>query len=159
MSSVNSVVKSPAGFSLVEMMVVLVLIGLLASVVTINVRSYLIRGRQNTAKLELSTLRNAVETYYGIMGRYPTNEEGLGALAQTNDQITEPLIDKVPVDPWGRPYQYLSPGRENRPYEIVCYGADGREGGTGADQDLNSSDLRAPASSSGTNGAGSATAP
>ncbi|MCC7407258.1 MAG: type II secretion system major pseudopilin GspG [Phycisphaeraceae bacterium] len=145
--------KSSAGFSLVEMMVVLVLIGLLASVVTINVRSYLIRGRQNTAKLEISTLRGAVETFYGVTGRYPTNEEGLQALVQTNDQITEPLIDQVPTDPWGRPYQYLSPGRDDRPYEILCYGADGREGGTGADQDLNSAELRAASSS----GSGTAT--
>ncbi|MCC7409029.1 MAG: type II secretion system major pseudopilin GspG [Phycisphaeraceae bacterium] len=147
MSSVLSVVKFSPGFSLVEMMVVLVLIGLLASVVTINVRSYLIRGRQNTAKLELSTLRDAVETFNGVTGRYPTNEEGLQALVQTNDQIPEPLIDQVPVDPWGRPYQYLSPGRDDRPFEIVCYGADGREGGTGADQDLNSAELRTASSS------------
>ncbi|MCC7407856.1 MAG: type II secretion system major pseudopilin GspG [Phycisphaeraceae bacterium] len=158
MSSVLSVVKSPPGFSLVEMMVVLVLIGLLASVVTINVRGYLIRGRQNTAKLELSTLRNAVETFYGVTGRYPTNEEGLQALVQTTDQIPEPLIDQVPSDPWGRPYQYLSPGRDDRPYEILCYGADGREGGTGADQDLNSSELRG-SSSGGSSAAGNVTAP
>lgn len=130
------------GFSLVEMMVVLVLIGLLASVVTINVRGYLVRGRQDTARMELATLRNAVETYYGLLGRYPTNEEGLRALATKSDQLAEPLIDQAPVDPWGRPYQYFNPGRDDRPYEVICYGADGREGGEGADADLSSWALR-----------------
>lgn len=129
------------GFSLVELMVVLVIIGILAGVVTINVRSYLITGKQNAAKMDVAKLCDALETYYALHDRYPTNEEGLAMLTRKSDKMSEPLLMQEPKDPWGRPYQYNQPGRE-RPYEIVCYGADGREGGEGADADLASWTLK-----------------
>jgi len=138
-----SLQPTASAFSLVEMMVVLILIGLLASVVTINVRGYLVRGRQDTVRLELATIRDGLETYYGMVGRYPTNEEGLELLTQTSEKLPEPILSHVPVDPWGQPYQYHSPGKDNRPYEVVCYGADGREGGEAADADVNNWDLKA----------------
>lgn len=130
------------GFSLVEMMVVLILIGLLASVVTINVRGYLVRGRQDTARMELATIRDALETYYGLVGRYPTSEEGIASLARASERIPEPILQQLPDDPWGRPYQYHSPGRDNHPYDVICYGADGREGGGGPEGDLTCWDRR-----------------
>lgn len=129
------------GFSLIEIMVVLVIIGLLASVVTINVRGYLIKAKQNTARMEIATLCDALESYYTANDRYPTNDEGLAALAQTSASQPEPLIKQVPVNPWGHPYQYNQPGRDG-PYEVISLGADNREGGTGADMDLISSDLK-----------------
>lgn len=129
------------GFSLVELMVVLVIIGILASVVTINVRSYLITGKQNAAKMDIAKLCDALESFYAMHDRYPTNEEGLILLTQKTEKMSEPLITKDPKDPWGRPYQYNQPGRD-QPYEIICYGADGREGGDGADKDLVSWEIK-----------------
>lgn len=116
------------GFSLVEIMVVLVIIGLLASVVTLNVRGYLVNGKRNAAKVDVAKLSDAIETFYISHDRYPTNEEGIGVLTLPSDTMPEPLIDRVPQDPWGRPYQYNVPGREG-PYELYSLGADGREGG------------------------------
>ncbi len=129
------------GFSLIEFTVVLALIGLLAGVVTVNVRHHLIRGKQNAVRAEIAAVRDAVEGYYTVVGRYPSNEEGLSALTEASEQIAEPLLQQRPIDPWGRPYQYNQPGR-SEPYEIICFGADGREGGSGADADIVSWDLK-----------------
>lgn len=129
------------GFSLVEMMVVLVIIGMLAGAVSINVRSYMTKGRQNTARLEVSTLCNAVETYYTATGSYPTNEEGLAVLTKASKKLPEPLIKQLPIDPWGNAYQYNQPGQREA-YEVICFGADGHEGGDGGDADIVSWDLK-----------------
>lgn len=128
-------------FSLVEVMVVLVIVGLLAGLVAVNARHYLTRGKQSAAKTELSTFATALEEYNSIYGRYPGNDEGLMALRQSSDRIPEPLITQDPIDPWGRPYQYVSPASDSA-YEIICLGADGREGGEGADADISSLDLK-----------------
>jgi general secretion pathway protein G len=128
-------------FSLVEIMVVLVIIGLLAGVVTINVRGHLIRARQNAARMEIATVCDALDTYYSLNSRYPSNDEGLVALTKVTSKDPEPLLKQVPVDPWGNPYAYNQPGR-NGPYEVISLGADGREGGEGADADICSWDLK-----------------
>lgn len=134
--------RSPrAGFTLIEFTVVLALIGLLAGIVTVNVRGHLIRGKQNAARAEIATLRDALESFYTVVGRYPTNEEGLEILTTPSEQITEPLLNQSPTDPWSRPYQYNQPGR-SEPYEVICLGADGREGGSGADADIVSWNLK-----------------
>jgi general secretion pathway protein G len=129
------------GFSLIEFTVVLALIGLLAGIVTIGVRPMLTRGKQNAARAEIASIRQALEQFYSVYGRYPTNEEGLAVLRKPTDRISEPLLTQDPKDPWGRAYQYNSPGR-NEPYEVICFGADGREGGGGADSDIVSWDLK-----------------
>lgn len=128
-------------FSLVEIMVVIVIIGLLAGMVSLNVRGYLNKAKQNTARQEISTICQALETFYAAYGRYPTNEEGLASLLKASEKLPEPLIKNEPVDPWSRPYQYNSPGAAN-PFEVICYGGDGREGGSGADSDLTSDNLK-----------------
>lgn len=128
------------GFSLVEIMVVIVIIGLLAGVVTLSVRSYLIASKQNIARMEMAKMVQALESFYAAFDRYPTNEEGLQALLEKTDAYPEGLLTFIPDDPWGKPYEYTSPGTE-QPFEIVCYGADHREGGTGADLDLRSHEL------------------
>ncbi len=128
-------------FSLVEMMLVIVIIGLLAGVVTVNVRSYLLQAKQNTARQEIATIVKGLETFYGIYTRYPTMEEGLDVLARPSDKLPEPPLNSVPTDPWGNPYQYMAPG-SNGPFDVVCYGADGREGGEGIDADITSDDLK-----------------
>lgn len=130
-----------SAFSLVELMVVIVIIGMLSGVVTVSVRSYLISSKQNVARLEVSKLSQAVDTFYVTFDRYPTSQEGLAVLASRSDAFPEGLINFVPVDPWGQPYEYVSPGRI-RPYEIISYGADRREGGSGADMDIRSDELQ-----------------
>lgn len=132
-------------FTLIELMVVLVIIGLLASVVTINVRAYLTKGKQSTARLEIATICTALDTFYGATGRYPSNQEGIAMLAKASPQLPEPLLKQLPTDPWGRPYQYLQPGR-TAAYEVICLGADGKEGGGGVDADLSSTQLKDTAS-------------
>ena len=128
-------------FTLLEIMIVIVIIGLLAGVVTINVRGYLIKAKQNTARQEIATIVQALETFYATYDRYPTNEEGLEILTVPGDKLPEALLSNLPVDPWSGSYQYNAPG-SNGPYEVICFGADGREGGEDADGDISSDDLK-----------------
>jgi general secretion pathway protein G len=121
-------------------MVVIVIVGLLAGVVTMSVRSYLVRGKQGVAKLEIAKICQAIDTFYSQFDRYPTNDEGLAILAQKTDAFPDGLLNKLPVDPWGHTYEYNQPGR-NGPYEVISYGADHREGGTGAEADLSNMDV------------------
>ena len=127
-------------FTLTELMVVIVIIGLLASVATISVRTYMTHSRQNIARSEIATVCNALELYLTIQGRYPTNDEGIEILVQKTDKAPDGILTKLPVDPWGNQYQYIYPGR-NTPYEVISYGADNREGGASGDQDLSSADV------------------
>ena len=129
------------GFTLLEMMFVFVLIGILATLVTVNVRYYLLKGKQNAARAEISSICTALETFFSVNGRYPENDEGLAILAQTSEKQPEALLKRVPVDPWGHAYQYNRPGRAG-PYEVICFGADGRAGGEGADKDIASWNLK-----------------
>jgi general secretion pathway protein G len=128
-------------FSLVEIMIVIAIIGLLAGVVTFNVRGYMMKARQSTARAEIATIVQALSAFYTSYGRYPTNEEGLDILTRATDKNPEPLLEGKTSDPWGNPYQYVSPGRSTA-FEVVSFGADGREGGEGADADVSSVDLK-----------------
>ena len=127
-------------FTLVELMVVIVIIGLLSGVVTMSVRSYLIRSKQNVAKMEISKMCGALEMYYSTYDRFPTTQQGVEVLSQSSDEFTDGLLSFVPVDPWGNEYEYVSPGK-TKPYDIICYGADHREGGDGANKDINSNQI------------------
>jgi general secretion pathway protein G len=127
-------------FTLVELMVVIVLIGLLAGAVSLGVRGYLITGKQNIARMEVAKIGQALETFYTAYDRYPANDEGLESLVRPSDKFPDGVLNKTPRDPWGRAYQYNQPGRSG-PYEVISYGADGREGGEGADSDITSADL------------------
>lgn len=131
-----------SGFTLVELMVVIVIIGLLAGAVTMSVRSYLISGKQNVARMEISNITQAIQTFYASFDRYPSNEEGIEILAEPSERFVDGLLSQVPRDPWQRPYHYNQPGRDGAPFEVVTFGADGREGGTGADTDISSNDLK-----------------
>jgi general secretion pathway protein G len=128
------------GFSLVELMVVMVIIGMLASLVVFRTRSYLIASKQNAAKAEIARIVQALDTFYAIESRYPTNDEGLEILAARTESMTDGILNKVPVDPWKQAYQYNNPGRSG-PYEVICLGADGREGGDGPNRDINNDEL------------------
>lgn len=128
-------------FTLVEMMVVLVILGLLTGAVTLSVRGYLITAKQNMAEVEISKVCEALETFYTMHDRYPTNQEGLEILTRPSEKFAEQILESVPSDPWGHPYEYVSPGK-SRPYDVLCYGADHKEGGAGADKDVTSDDVK-----------------
>jgi general secretion pathway protein G len=123
-------------FSLIEVMIVVVIIGLLAAVVTYATSGYLGRAKRERARADIATYSGAVDGYFLANGRYPDNRAGLRALAPN-------FVKVVQNDPWGRPYQYVQPGR-SAPFDVICYGADGREGGTGDDADITSADVAAP---------------
>ena len=137
---------SPA-FTLVEMLVVLAIISLLAGVVVLNIAPQLLAGSQGKAKAQLQVFSTALQAYRTDNGRYPTREQGLEALVQkpTRPPIPARYPDAgylnsrtLPLDPWGAPYIYLIPGRAGEAFEVLTYGADGEEGGSGANEDLSS---------------------
>ena len=125
--------RRPRAFTLVEVMIVVVIIGLMAGIITYATAGMLDKAKRKRAVADIVSLAGAVDLYYGDKGRYPTNQEGLAILAPA-------YIKVLQNDPWGRPYQYVQPGR-NGAYDIVSYGADGREGGNGADADITNSDV------------------
>jgi general secretion pathway protein G len=125
--------SSRAAFSLIEIMIVVVIIGLMAGLVTYATSGYLGKAKRTRARSDIATYSGAVDAYYLANGRYPTNQEGLKAL-------TPDFIKVLQNDPWGTPYQYVQPGKGG-PYDIISYGADGREGGSGADADITNWDV------------------
>jgi len=128
------------GFSLIELIVVLVILGLLATVVGPKVMDRLGKGKVEIAKMQVSELSGALDLYRFDVGRYPTSAEGLGALI-TNPGVENwsgPYLKKqVPKDPWNREYQYRSPG-EHGDFDLYSLGADGAEGGDGENIDVSS---------------------
>ena len=118
------------GFTLVELMVVIVIIGLLATVVIINVMPATDRAATTKARADIATLEQAIDMYRLDHLRYPTNEEGLQALVSGN------YVRRLPDDPWGNPYSYSAPAPDGRPFRVASFGADGREGGSGENEDI-----------------------
>jgi general secretion pathway protein G len=122
-----------AGFTLVEMLVVITIIGLILGLVGPRVLGYLSDSKVKTAKIQIESLSAALDLYYLDNGRYPAGNEGLAALVQRPASATGwngPYIERgaVPADPWGHPYVYKVPG-DHAAYEIASYGAAGQEGG------------------------------
>ncbi len=132
------------GFSLVEIMIVIVIIGLLAGVVTVNVRSYLTKAKQNVARQDIAVIAQALDSHWAEHGHYPTNDEGIAVLTRPDATGGESLLKAGQLnDPWGHPYQYNSPAaRSDSPYEVFSLGADGKDGGQGGDADISSDDLQ-----------------
>jgi general secretion pathway protein G len=139
------------GFTFIELMVVIVILGLLAMVVF---PSYLRRvddAKITAAKVQIKSLESGLKMFYLDNGFYPSTEQGLKALIEkpTTGRIPEKwreggYLDKpsIPKDPWGNDYIYLSPGRNGEDYEIISYGRDGKEGGEGVDADISSSEIK-----------------
>src|SRR3984957_9038807 len=128
------------GFTLVEILVVITIIGLIMSLVGPRVLNYLSESKVKAAKIQIQSFTSALELFYLDAGRYPTTSEGLGALVKSTGGLSVwngPYLKggSVPTDPWGKAYLYRSPG-ERAPFEIVSYGADGVEGGTGIAADI-----------------------
>ena len=132
--------RSTAGFTLIEMMVVLVIIGLLMGIVGPRVIRQSEVAKVKAARIQIETLGTALDTFRLDVGRYPNSQEGLAALRQRPfgvDRWDGPYLKKdVPKDPWDHPYYYRSPGEAGRPYDLLSYGADGGPGGEGDNRDI-----------------------
>ena len=137
-----------AGFTLVEMLVVIAIIGILAGLVFVNLGGKAGEARIAATSFQIKQIETALKIYRTEQGRYPTQAQGLSALVQkpTLEPVParypeEPYLEGgvVPQDPWGNPYSYLIPGRQNEPYEIISYGSDGEPGGDGEGADISSS--------------------
>ncbi len=135
MSSVRQTSGRRLAFTLVELMVVVVILGVLATVVTVSVTDYLVKGKQNATRAEIAQIGNALQLFYTEADRYPDNEEGLALLKRTGPAHPNGILQGDLLDPWGHEYVYVHPGVHGA-FDIVSYGADGQEGGTGADADI-----------------------
>jgi general secretion pathway protein G len=127
------------GFTLLELLVVIVIIGLLAGYVAPRYFSQVGRSEIQVAKAQIESLEKALDQYRLDTRRYPSAEEGLQALVSKPENAAGwngPYLKKaVPADPWGRPYAYRTPGQKSE-YEVFTYGRDGKPGGTGDDADI-----------------------
>jgi general secretion pathway protein G len=133
--------RGDGGFSLLELLVVLAIMGLLAAIVAPQVIRYLGSSRSQTAKVQIQNTAAALELYRLDVGRYPTPEEGLRALVAAPASATGwngPYLQQAAAlnDPWGKPYLYRSPGQEGREVDVYTLGSDGAEGGSGEARDV-----------------------
>ena len=131
-----------AGFTLVEILVVITIIGMIMAIVGPRVLNYLGESKVKAAKIQIESFSSALDLYYLDMGRYPGSSDGLTALVARPGNAPEwngPYLKGgvVPNDPWGHPYVYRSPV-ERAAYEIVSFGSDGQEGGAGTAADISS---------------------
>jgi len=134
--------RAAHGFTLIEIMVVVVILGILAALVVPKIMSRPDEARIIAAKQDIASISQALKLYRLDNGRYPTTEQGIGALV--TKPTTEPIpnnwktggyLERLPKDPWGHPYQYLNPGVRGE-VDIFSFGADGQPGGTGNDADI-----------------------
>ena len=137
--------KDERGFTLTELMVVIFIIGLLATVVMINVLPSQDRAMVTKARADISTLENALEQYRLDNLVYPASTDGLNALVTAPPALAQPeryrrggYIKKLPADPWGRPYNYQAPGPNGKAFDVWSLGADGAPGGTDDNADIRS---------------------
>ena len=134
--------RGQAGFTLVEILVVITIIGLIMGLVGPRVLNYLTESKAKAAKIQIESFSSALDLYFLDNGRYPSSSEGLRALVQRPGSTMSwngPYLKgaAVPADPWGNPYVYRAPGQHGT-FDIVSHGADGQEGGTGSASDVTS---------------------
>ena len=134
------------GFTLIELLVVIIVLGTLATLVAPNIFRHVGAAKETTARAQIEMLGAALDAYRLDAGRYPTTQQGLDALSAAPSADPRPLAWRgpylrkaVPLDPWGREYVYRSPGTASgQGFDLLSFGADGREGGTGEDADVTS---------------------
>ena len=129
-----------AGFTLIEIMVVVVILGILAALIAPNVISRIDEAQVTKVRQDLRAIESALKLYRLDRFRYPTSEEGLGALVTKPSDSSVPwpqggYLDRLPKDPWNRPYLYLQPGN-NGEFDVYTLGRDGQQGGEGLDADI-----------------------
>ena len=131
-----------AGFTLIEIMVVIAIIGILATLIVPKIMGRPDEARATAARHDVGTIVQSLKLYRLDVGRYPTTEQGIKALVEK--PTTEPVpqnwkaggyLDSLPKDPWGNPYQYINPGTKSE-IDVFSFGADGKAGGTGSDADI-----------------------
>lgn len=130
-----------AGFTLVELLVVLVILGLLFGLVVPRTIDYLGRAKSDVAKMQIQSLSQALDLYRLDNGRYPTQEEGLKSLVTRPGNAARwngPYVkgSEVPADPWGKPYVYEMPSKRGMAYDLYSLGSDGARGGSGENADV-----------------------
>lgn len=135
--------KSNRGFTLIEMLVVLVIIGMLAGLVGPKLFTKVDSSKVQTAQTQVKMFKGTLETLRLDLGRFPTETEGLAILnTPPADEKLKPrwrgpyLDEALPLDPWGNPYQYSLPGSNGQPFALYSLGADGKRGGTDFDADI-----------------------
>ena len=131
--------KKDQGFTLIELLIVMIILGLLAALVGPRMFGKVDKAKQRAAKAQITLFETALDTYRLDVGKYPATENGLQALKVKSDNAKQwdgPYLPKeIPMDPWGNPYVYESPG-EHGEYDIICLGADASPGGEGTDMDI-----------------------
>ncbi len=139
--------NSSRGFSLIELMIVVVILGLLAGLLVPRIMDRPEEAKVTKARMDMRTIESALRFYRLDNGFYPTTEQGLEALVSRPESNPVPRnwrsggyleASSVPRDPWGSEYIYRSPGDEGREYEIISLGADGKEGGSGFNREIRS---------------------
>ncbi|MEP7084786.1 MAG: type II secretion system major pseudopilin GspG [Betaproteobacteria bacterium] len=142
MKKINSA-RAHRGFSLLELLVVLLLLGAFAGIFAPKIFGQAEKAKQKAAKLEIDQIGQALDLFKLEIGRYPTSQEGLQSLMVAPSGVANwngPYLKRnaVPKDPWSNEYKYVSPGDQNRPYDIISMGSDGKDGGDGDAKDINS---------------------
>jgi len=132
--------RGPGGFTMIELLAVIAILGLLATLVAVSVVGQLDKAKVRAAKIQIRSFQEALSWYHNDNGRYPRTDEGLEALVKDPEHryLTK---DYVPVDPWKHAYEYLS--YDPNKYTITCWGADGEEGGTGKNADITNETIEA----------------
>lgn len=133
--------KSSSGFTLMELLIVLVIVGLLAALVGPTLYKRVNPAKSSIAQAQIENFGKALDTYFVDTGSFPSTQQGLSVLRQAPSGVATwqgPYLKKeIPLDPWGNTYVYRSPGRSGG-FEILSYGADGLEGGEGDNKDITS---------------------
>jgi general secretion pathway protein G len=136
--------RKPYGFTLIELMIVVVILGLLATVIMPKILDRPEQARRVKAKADIRSIQSMLALFKTDTGRFPTTSEGLQALV-TNPGLKnysrEGYLDRIPTDPWGRPYIYICPGLHSKDYDLESYGKDGEDGGTDDGADVESWNL------------------
>jgi general secretion pathway protein G len=146
MRATRSTRAAESGFTLIEIMVVVVIIGLLAAIVAPNLMGNIDQAAINRARQDIRSIETALNLYRLDNFRYPSTEDGLQALVTNPGETTAPnwkrggYLRQVPVDPWNNRYQYLYPGQQGE-FDVFSFGADGQQGGEGVDADIGNWDL------------------
>jgi len=134
-----------AGFTLIELMIVVVILGLLATIIIPRILNRPEQARRMKAKVDIRSIESALALFKTDTGRFPTTSEGLEALVSNpgvKGYNSDRYLDKVPSDSWGNKYIYISPGvHNNKDYDLESYGKDGEDGGTGDNADVESWNL------------------
>ena len=135
--------KTKPGFTLIELMAVIVIMGILVTIVAVNVSPFLQRANFEKSRADISQITKALELYKFNELSYPSTDQGIEALIVPPSDLKRPFlypldgyINSVPIDPWGNEYLYLQPGQKSKKYDLYTLGADGIEGGIGENGDI-----------------------